>query len=299
MAWGLRIILAVLWTCCYAWTFSLHPFKRFSKTSKHHRHYHTISSNRIDRLDDSSIRQQIDRFNEQELDSDRFIDAAAAVTQSSCRLLGTKSIGVDYGLVKTGVAMTVGYEPKPITILRDLNRTQVVQNIVRIAQLERASQIVVGLPLHKNGTVAEQTNLTMDFCYELAACVLRELGPQVPIVLWDERYTSKAALALGGGSKSSLYGTLDDSAACIILDCYYKSEYSEDAQVVQLDPAIREECLHYFEGKQMEEQRKIQQALEERELKILRRKEAIARFQTENTEHAVNAGKTKKKKRKK
>jgi putative transcription antitermination factor YqgF len=233
------------------------------------------------------------------MDSDRFIDAAAAVTQSSCRLLGTKSIGVDYGLVKTGVAMTVGYEPKPITILRDLNRTQVVQNIVHIARLERASQIVVGLPLHKNGTVAEQTNLTMDFCYELAACALREMGPLVPIVLWDERYTSKAALALGGGSKSSLYGTLDDSAACIILDCYYKSEYSENAHIVQLDPDIREECLQYFEGKQMEEQRKVQQALEERESKILKRKEAVARFQMENAQNAVDISKKKKKKKKK
>ena len=236
--------------------------------------------------------------NNKRMDQDSLIDAAAAVTQSSCRLLGTKSIGVDYGLVKTGVALTVGYEPKPLTILRDLNRTHVVQDIVRLAQLERASQIVVGLPLHKNGTVAEQTNLTLDFAHELALWTMRELGPNVPIILWDERYTSKAAVALGGGG-SNLYGTLDDSAACIILECYYKSDFSEDALRIELSPDIQKECLHYFEHKQMEAQQTLQQALEERELKMLKRKEAVDRFKTENALQGVDSGKKKKKKKKK
>jgi hypothetical protein len=38
------------------------------------------------------------------------IDAAASLTQESCRLLGTKSLGVDYGLARTGIAVTVGFE---------------------------------------------------------------------------------------------------------------------------------------------------------------------------------------------
>lgn len=244
---------------------------------------------------DESIQQHLSPSS---ITQDSIIDAAAAVTQSSCRLLGIKSIGVDYGLVKTGIAITVGYEPKPVTILRDLNRTQVAQDIVRLAQLERAAQIVVGLPLHKNGTVAEQTNLTLEFTHELACYAMRELGPNVPIVLWDERYTSKAAVALGGGG-SNLYGTLDDSAACIILECYYKSEQSESALCIQLPPDIRQECLHYFATKQMDEKRKVQQALEERELKIRKRKEAIARYKADNALNVVDGGKKKKKKKKK
>jgi hypothetical protein len=38
------------------------------------------------------------------------IDAAASLTQDSCRLLGMKSVGVDYGLSRTGIAVTVGFE---------------------------------------------------------------------------------------------------------------------------------------------------------------------------------------------
>jgi hypothetical protein len=38
------------------------------------------------------------------------IGAAASLTQDSCRLLGVKSVGVDYGLSRTGIAVTVGFE---------------------------------------------------------------------------------------------------------------------------------------------------------------------------------------------
>eukprot|EP00548_Thalassiothrix_antarctica_P001751 CAMPEP_0194140640 /NCGR_PEP_ID=MMETSP0152-20130528/10169_1 /TAXON_ID=1049557 /ORGANISM="Thalassiothrix antarctica, Strain L6-D1" /LENGTH=50 /DNA_ID=CAMNT_0038838971 /DNA_START=93 /DNA_END=241 /DNA_ORIENTATION=- len=34
--------------------------------------------------------------------NDRIMDAAAAVTKEQCRLLGVKSLGVDYGLSRTG-----------------------------------------------------------------------------------------------------------------------------------------------------------------------------------------------------
>jgi RNase H-fold protein (predicted Holliday junction resolvase) len=123
------------------------------------------------------------------------LHAAAAVTQESCQLLSIKSVGVDYGLVRTGVAVTVGYDPKPLAILTDLNATRVSQQVVRYCRSEQASRVIVGLPLHKNGTVAEQTNLTLNFSQELAKHVLRELGPGVPVLLWDERYTSKEAAA--------------------------------------------------------------------------------------------------------
>ena len=86
------------------------------------------------------------------------LDAAASLTQESCSLLGVKSIGVDYGVVRTGVAVTVGYDPKPLAILADLNTTQVCQQVVRTCQSERANQVVVGLPLHGRDH-AEQAGL--------------------------------------------------------------------------------------------------------------------------------------------
>ena len=46
----------------------------------------------------------------QEHQQSALIDAAASLTQESCRMLGTKSLGVDYGLARTGIAVTVGFE---------------------------------------------------------------------------------------------------------------------------------------------------------------------------------------------
>ena len=90
---------------------------------------------------------------------ERLVQAAASVTQESSKLLGVKSIGVDYGLVRTGVAVTVGYQPKPLAILSGLNNTQVCEKVVEICLAEQTNRLIVGLPLHKNGTEAEQTNI--------------------------------------------------------------------------------------------------------------------------------------------
>lgn len=232
------------------------------------------------------------------------IDAASAVTQGSCRLLGVKSIGVDYGLVRTGLASTVGYNPSPIGILTDLNNTQVSQQVIRYARAEQASRIIVGLPLHKNGTVAEQTNITIVFGEELARNVLEQLGPNVPVLWWDERYTSKeaAARAHSKNPHTSLYGTLDADAACIILENYYEDN-GEDAQEVELPPDVREQSiLRWKVGKQSIDDA-LRASQDKRNSNVLRRKEAIAQERMMEKEMAENGqvddSSPKKKKKKK
>lgn len=108
-----------------------------------------------------------------------------------------RSIGVDYGLSRTGIAITTGgYQPRPLTILSGLNNTQQLSScIVDYVLSERATNIVLGLPLHKNGTSSEQSSLTRIFGMELLKEVRRRCGPSVHVHLWDERYTSKEAAA--------------------------------------------------------------------------------------------------------
>ena len=227
--------------------------------------------------------------------------AFAGLTQATCKLLGVKSIGVDYGLVRTGVARTVGYQPQAVEILVDLNATQVSDYVVRLAKLEGASKVILGLPLHKNGTVAEQTNLTLAFGQVLAQAALRVLGPAVPVELWDERYTSKeaAARAHARNPHQTLYGMLDAEAACIILEQYY-NDNGKDAQTIEIeDEEIRQACLAtYLQQEDMERNQK-QGHLEERERLLQRRKEAILRDQQQSAAEAASAGDKKKKKKKK
>lgn len=242
-------------------------------------------------------------------DTDKMKDSSASLlarfaglTQSSCKLLGVRSIGVDYGLIRTGVAKTAGYQPTAIEILTDMNATAVATHVVRFAQLEGASKIILGLPLHKNGTVAEQTNLTLAFGQVLAQSALKTLGPDVSVEVWDERYTSKeaAARAHARNPHQTLYGMLDAEAACIILEQYY-NDNGQDAQIIQvLDDQVRADCLQAFQRQQAKELAQRQSHQDERERLLQRRREAIQRDQQANVAPSgtASSGGKKKKKRK-
>ena len=104
---------------------------------------------------------------------------------------GTKTIGVDYGCVRTGVAVTIGYNPRPLAIFSDLSDLELSKEIVKIAVAEKARQIVVGMPYEMNGTETEQAGLVRDFSNVLVRQVYCSLGPNCPIWFWDERCSSK------------------------------------------------------------------------------------------------------------
>lgn len=213
---------------------------------------------------------------------DDLLSVASASTLKSCKLIGTKSIGVDYGLARTGVAVSIGYEPQPITILSKLNVTQTCSKILQYCKSENAHQIIVGLPLHKNGTEALQTTLTRNFAQTLACCALAQCGPDKSpsIYLWDERYTSKEAAArlLNKNAHQNLYKQLDADAACIILENYY-DENGKGAQIVTVNENMKEICLQAWNIQQQEdEQRKLQEATMRKESsRGQRRQEAMER----------------------
>ena len=105
---------------------------------------------------------------------------------------------------------------------------------------EQATNIVLGLPLHKDGSDSEQSNITREFGQLLLQEVRKRCGTNISITLWDERYTSKEAAtrikaeAIARKSRipsaADLETELDADAACIILEDYYK-ELGEDGEV--------------------------------------------------------------------
>lgn len=229
--------------------------------------------------------------------SNEVVDAAAALTQDSSPLLGVKSLGIDYGLSRTGVAVTVGYNPQPLAILDSDNRT-LFDEILQFAKMEQVSRVVVGLPLHKNGTIAEQTNLTVAFASELAQRLLPFVGDQVLLHLWDERYTSKeaAARAHAKDPHRALYGTLDADAACIILEHYYQ-DGGVGAHTVEIPEDVRTELLDKWNERKRQDDTTKQALLDEREARIQRRKDAIARDQQAAASSSDQETRKKKKKK--
>jgi putative Holliday junction resolvase len=206
----------------------------------------------------------------------RLMEAAAVVTQESCQILGVKSVGVDYGLVRTGVAVTVGYSPTPLEILSDLNSTQLCESVVEICRAEQANRVIVGLPLHKNGTEAEQTIITRVFAAELAQQVIQQLGPDVPVYMWDERYTSKEAAARihSKNPRDQIYGMLDAEAACIILENYY-NDNGIGAERVDVPAEMFDIYKQIWEQRLIREEQRLLEALGERDTKLRWRKEAM------------------------
>ena len=238
-------------------------------------------------------------------------EAAAASTQQSCTLLGIKSIGVDYGLVRTGVARTVGYEPQAIATIVTCNQnaTQVAHEVVKYGASEQAKQIIVGLPLYKNGTEAPQSSLTRDFALQLACVVMARLGPDVPVFLWDERYTSKEAAARMRAASTRttpnstpgrfLHKLLDADAACIILEHYY-SENGKGAEHVLVPDDVKQECLSVWKAHKEAEAMQKQAELDQRTSRTLRRQEAMERTRKweEDTAKEGTLGTSRKKKKK-
>ncbi len=246
--------------------------------------------------------------------SDQIIQAAAELTTSTSLLLGVKSIGVDYGLVRTGIAVSNGYNPQPLSIVSNLNNTQLSTHIIKLVESEKAQQVVMGLPFHKNGTEAEQTIITRNYASQLNCALCAHFGIYtIPIYLWDERYTSKEAesrIRAGNPRAGNLSRELDADAASIILEYYYGDngfgaeevklpENEEVREAVEQAWLIRKEekkkAMEELKEQRMNAGNVKQQLMEKARLLD----EKLARERSQNGGEAVKNKKGKKKKKKK
>ena len=128
------------------------------------------------------------------------------------------------------------------------------------------------------------------------------------VTMWDEQYTSNEAASRIVNEAMArnrwvnaldLEGCLDDEAACIILEHYYQV-LGKDAEVLELEDAVDEECrkVYVFKMEQKEKDRLV--AIEARERALNARKEMIARarvLQGKSSEGLVGRKKKKKKKK--
>ena len=219
-------------------------------------------------------------------------------------LIGIKSLGVDYGTLRTGVAVTIGYAPIPLTIINSLNRTSdLAMDIVKLAQSEKATQIVIGLPLHKNGTISEQANIVQNFAEIVACTVYKLLGPNSKnIYLFDERYSSKEAMArilsTAPGKDQKKQFIIDAESACIILEHFYATD-GVGKQLVTVPDHLRQECNEIWLQQDKLNKENQQKMVDERMNALDARKEMIKKVQMETGTSSTSRKKKKKKKKKK
>lgn len=119
-------------------------------------------------------------------------------------------LALDYGAERTGVAMSdeSGTIARPLTVVSRAASKQGLAELAAIIKTEAALTVVVGLPVSLNGREHAQSRAVRDFAARLATVT------DVPIVFYDERFTTKVANARGGAA------ALDARAAATILEGY-------------------------------------------------------------------------------
>lgn len=128
----------------------------------------------------------------------------------------SRILSIDYGVRRTGIAVT---DPLQI-IANGLTTVESHRLLVWLKDYlsrEEVERFVVGLPRQTNGRDSESMPLVRAFVKKLQLSF-----PEIPVEMWDERYTSvlahKAMLDSGIGKKARRNKSLvDEISACIIL----------------------------------------------------------------------------------
>ena len=140
-------------------------------------------------------------------------------------------IGLDPGERRVGVALSdeLGLLASPLCILE---RRSWVTDVARLAELVRAHDavvVVVGYPKTLRGEIGPQARRAERLADELRRAV------DVPVRLWDERYSTVEAtelLARGGARSAGRRGArvrVDDLAAAVILQAYLDARRSSES----------------------------------------------------------------------
>jgi putative Holliday junction resolvase len=135
-------------------------------------------------------------------------------------------LALDVGERRIGVAVSdpTGSLARPLRTLVRGSREEDVTAIAALVAAESAELVVVGRPLSLDGSEGPQARRIARYAEALAAHL------PIPVVLWDERYTTTEAeeiLRQSRGEKqrrrARAAGDLDAIAAAVILQSYLDS----------------------------------------------------------------------------
>ena len=129
-------------------------------------------------------------------------------------------MGIDYGDSRVGIALS---DPLQITAqglmtLPNKVYDKMLRALVELIGKHDVKKIVLGMPKNLNGTEGDRVAVTQKFHDEL-----RDLVPDVEIVLWDERLTTVQAAGILNVTNTrgkDRKNVIDTVAASIILQSY-------------------------------------------------------------------------------
>jgi putative Holliday junction resolvase len=131
----------------------------------------------------------------------------------------TRLMGLDVGDVRIGVALSdpLHITAQPFLVLKRSSTEQAIGRIAEIVREKNVEKIVVGIPLARDGTHGPMARRILEFVDELRG------KTSVPIVSWDERYSThqaNRALLEGNVRRRKRKETVDKTAAALILQSF-------------------------------------------------------------------------------
>jgi len=146
-------------------------------------------------------------------------------------------LAIDYGRKRLGLALSdeLGVTSRPFAIWTRINRRRDLARLRELVRQQAVRRIVIGLPLHLDGTQSEMSEEARGF----AGRVEKALG--IPVELMDERLSSWEAGQTLDADKSTLCSrrrrehragrrrqtSFDDVAAAVILRDYLSRTYPQ------------------------------------------------------------------------
>lgn len=132
-------------------------------------------------------------------------------------------LALDYGTKRIGVALSdeLGWTAQPLETFERRTLDRDIAHIAALVGSHSVERVVLGLPLQLDGREGLAVQAMRTFVVRL------EAGLSVPVVLWDERMTTKAAedlLIAADVSRKKRKGVIDRIAAAILLQSYLAAQ---------------------------------------------------------------------------
>ena len=134
-------------------------------------------------------------------------------------------LGLDVGDVRIGVALSdeTATLASGLLTLERVGPRKDIRVVAAIVREREVGEVVVGMPWRLDGTVGPQGEKVRGFVESLRRAV------EVPVVTWDERFTTVAAdelLAEAGVRRRDRKARIDRAAAVLILQGYLDARRS-------------------------------------------------------------------------
>jgi len=133
-----------------------------------------------------------------------------------------KVLGLDIGEKRIGIAISdeLGYTAQGVKVLERRGVDDDLKELAELIAASNVSEIVVGLPKNMDGSLGEGAQKVLSFVKKVEGLL------SVPVILWDERWTTVEAtrvLLQADLTRKKRRKVVDKIAAALILQGYLDS----------------------------------------------------------------------------